>query len=50
MVQPDEIIVVLVTGNGLKDVKSAIKAAGQAQHIEPNLDNLKSLIPDLQSK
>ena len=50
MAQPDETIVVLVTGNGLKDVKSAIKAAGQAQHIEPNLDNLKSLIPNLQSK
>jgi len=40
--QPDETIVVLVTGNGLKDVKSAIKAAGQARKVEPSLDDLKS--------
>ncbi len=43
MVQPDETVVVLVTGNGLKDVKSAIKAAGQARHVEPSLDDLKRL-------
>lgn len=42
MVQPDETIVVLVTGNGLKDIKSAVKAAGQAQHVEPSLSDLKS--------
>jgi len=33
-IEPDETIVVLITGNGLKDVRSAIKAAGQAHRIE----------------
>jgi len=34
-------IVVLVTGNGLKDVESAKKAGGKALIIEPNLDAVK---------
>ena len=42
-VEPDETIVVLITGNGLKDVRSAIKAAGQAHRIEPTLDKVKEL-------
>lgn len=37
LVTPDHRIVVLVTGSGLKDVRSAVKAVGKAQHIEPNL-------------
>jgi threonine synthase len=41
MVHHDETVVALITGNGLKDVKSAIKAAGHAQRIEPSLDDLK---------
>jgi threonine synthase len=41
MVQHEETVVVLITGNGLKDVKSAIKAAGHAQRIEPSLADLK---------
>jgi threonine synthase len=43
LVERDETIVVLITGNGLKDVKSAIKAAGQAAKIEPTLDAVKQL-------
>ncbi len=38
---PDETVVVLVTGSGLKDVASAVKAAGQPQHIEPNLEAVR---------
>jgi threonine synthase len=34
-------IVVLVTGNGLKDVESAKKAGGEALVIEPNLEAVK---------
>lgn len=34
----DEEIVVLVTGNGLKDVRSIIRAAGKATLIEPKLE------------
>ena len=43
LVEPEETIVVLITGNGLKDVRSAIKAAGQAHRIEPTLDQVKEL-------
>lgn len=43
LARPDETIVVLITGNGLKDVRSAVKAAGQARQVEPDLDDLKRL-------
>ncbi len=43
LVERDETVVVLITGNGLKDVKSAIKAAGQAQRVDPDLESLKRL-------
>jgi len=41
LVADDETIVCLVTGNGLKDVRSAVKAAGEAVSIEPSLESLK---------
>ena len=37
LVQPDETIVVINTGSGLKDVKAAMRAAGEAKIIEPKL-------------
>jgi threonine synthase len=43
-IKPDERIVVLVTGNGLKDTDTAIQAAGQPYHIEPNLDAVKKVV------
>ena len=43
-INPEERIVVLVTGNGLKDVGSAIKASGTPYLIEPSLDDLKILM------
>lgn len=46
-VDRDETIVVVITGNGLKDVKSAMKAAGQATVIEPTLDAVRKHIFDL---
>ena len=46
-ISPEERIVVLVTGNGLKDVGSAIKASGAPYLIEPSLDDLKSLMGKL---
>ena len=45
-VDREETIVVLITGNGLKDVKSAMKAAGEATVIEPTLDAVKEKISD----
>jgi threonine synthase len=44
---PEERIVVLVTGNGLKDVNSAIKAAGEPHRIDPDVDDLKRLVERL---
>jgi threonine synthase len=46
-IDPSERIVVLVTGNGLKDVKSAIRATGEPHLIEPTMDGLKKLMRTL---
>jgi threonine synthase len=43
-IDPEERIVVLVTGNGLKDVDSAIRATGQPELIEPTMSALRRLI------
>jgi threonine synthase len=40
----DETVVVMNTGNGLKDVKSAMKAAGEAVVIEPTLEAVKAIV------
>jgi threonine synthase len=41
LVSPEETIVVLVTGNGLKDVRSAIRVAGEPVRIEPALEKVR---------
>jgi threonine synthase len=41
LVERDEKIVVVVTGNGLKDIASAMKATGKASSIEPTLEALR---------
>jgi threonine synthase len=46
LVDHDENIVVVVTGNGLKDIHAAVKAAGKASLIEPNLDAIRHLKDD----
>jgi threonine synthase len=46
-VRPDEKIVVLVTGNGLKDVASAMKATGKPHLIDPTLPDLRGLMRTL---
>jgi threonine synthase len=40
LVEPEDTIVLLNTGNGIKDVASAMKATGEATIIEPNLEAL----------
>ena len=40
----DERVVVVITGSGLKDVPSAVKAAGQAHTIEPDLNAVKAAL------
>ncbi len=44
---PEDRLVVLVTGNGLKDVSSAIKAAGTPHRIDPDVGDLKRLVERL---
>jgi threonine synthase len=44
LVSADESIVVMNTGNGLKDVKAALQAAGQATVIEPTLEAVKQVM------
>jgi threonine synthase len=41
LVGPDDHVVVLNTGNGLKDVGAAMQAAGEAKVIEPRLEALR---------
>lgn len=41
---PDERIVVLVTGNGLKDIASARKAVGEPFVVDKNLDDVKRVM------
>ena len=41
LVKADDPVVVLNTGNGLKDVKAAMAAAGEAPVITPTMDSLK---------
>jgi len=44
LVDPEERVVVLITGSGLKDVRAAMQAAGEAIVIEPKLDTLEKAI------
>jgi threonine synthase len=44
LVQPDDSILVLNTGSGLKDVKAAMQAVNEALVIEPTLQAVKSVI------
>ncbi len=44
LVDAGERIVVLNTGNGLKDVKAAMQAAGEPVVIQPNLEDLKRVL------
>ena len=46
-VKGNERVVTLITGNGLKDVASAMKAVGQPHLIEPKIDDLRQLVSRL---
>jgi threonine synthase len=49
LVDQDEDIVVVITGNGLKDVPSAVKAAGKASLIEPTIEAVRQVGRDIVS-
>ncbi len=44
LITPEDRVVVLNTGNGLKDVKAAMQAAGAATIIEPTLPALRKVV------
>lgn len=44
LVKSDERVVVMLTGNGLKDIASAMKVAGTGTVIEPTLEAVKKVI------
>ncbi len=46
LVDPEERVVVLITGNGLKDVQSAMKATGPATRIAPSMDALRRAVKE----
>ena len=43
----DKRVVLLVTGSGLKDTESAIKAGGEPIHIRPDLEEVERALPKL---
>lgn len=43
-IDPDEHVVVLVTGNGLKDVAAASRTTGEPPHIEPTVEALQKAL------
>ncbi|THE65059.1 threonine synthase [Salinadaptatus halalkaliphilus] len=46
IIDPDETVVIVVTGNGLKDTKSALRASGDPVSIPPELSSVVELFPD----
>ena len=44
LVRPKDRIVLLVTGNGLKDVESALKVSGQAITVDPDLNAVLKML------
>ena len=44
LVGPDDPVIVINTGNGLKDIKAAMSAVGQARIIEPTLEAVKKVV------
>jgi len=43
-IKDDETVVVIITGNGLKDIKTAMSIAGEYEKIEPDIVELEKLI------
>jgi len=49
-VHSDERVVVMVTGNGLKDIETAIKAAGEPYLIEPTIEAVRDFVSQVYKK
>jgi len=44
LVTPDERMVILATGSGLKDIRATLQAVGKPKHIKPNLKAVKAVL------
>jgi len=44
IIDPGETVAVIVTGNGLKDIQSAIKAAGAPVAVEPDIGAVRAVV------
>ncbi|MBN1313830.1 MAG: threonine synthase [Anaerolineales bacterium] len=44
LVSPDERVVILATGSGLKDVKSAMRSVGEPYRVKPDLTDVKRVL------
>lgn len=49
IIRPDERVAVLVTGSGLKDIRTAMKSVGQAVRVQPTLDAVRSALSGLEA-
>ncbi|MBN1535328.1 MAG: threonine synthase [Anaerolineales bacterium] len=47
IIKDNDAVLVINTGNGLKDVKAAMQAAGEATVITPNLDSVKKEVGNI---
>lgn len=47
LISPDESVALLVTGSGLKDIRTAMQAVGQAVRVAPNLDAVRDAMTTL---
>ncbi|HNW44756.1 MAG TPA: pyridoxal-phosphate dependent enzyme, partial [Elusimicrobiales bacterium] len=45
-VKSSESVVLLITGNGLKDIQSAMQSVGKPYLISPDINELKKLVSD----
>jgi threonine synthase len=50
LIDPKDHILVLNTGNGLKDVRAAMQAAGEARVIEPSLVAMRDALADVANR
>jgi threonine synthase len=44
IIDPSESVVIVMTGNGLKDIQSAIRAVGRPTRIQPNMDEVRTAV------
>jgi threonine synthase len=43
-IKPNETVLHIVSGNGLKDVRSALRACPEARRVRPSLDDVRAII------